>query len=198
MNERQHKEYVLIQNSPAAFSIGLLKGTCELDVSLQFRRDKGSMWNDVLFSTGYSILISEALAGKFRSENINGWDIAPVEVFDKTGEPVEGYHRLVVTGRCGELDEDRCKEIALPPFKPGLPERVEWRGIYFIDDYWDGSDVFGSPESARICVTEKAKKCIESCKTQNVEFEPLNEATCIPTNRRRKKNEEWKRKKNGK
>ena len=119
-------------------------------------------------------LISDRVVSVLR--DFSGWSTFPVEVYGKKGERIPGYHGLVVTGRCGPIDDSRSRPVVEPPARPqGRPTRM-WIGLYFDPRTWDGSDLFLPEGWASIFVTEAVKKALEKAKITNVMFTRLTEA----------------------
>jgi len=88
--------------------------------------------------------------------NLTGWK--PVVLAEN---PVGGtksskrYSVLSITGRAGPVDPTRSE------IRNGDDQDSEMVGLYFRDDYWDGSDIFVLKESAfLIFVTDKARSAI--------------------------------------
>ena len=50
-----------------------------------------------------------------------------------------------------------------------------WKGLYFEDGTWDGSDVFAPSGTARFIVTSKVKAVLERVQATNIKLEPLSE-----------------------
>jgi hypothetical protein len=86
--------------------------------------------------------------------------------------PVEDYKLLVVTGRAGGIQNDRSSKLwKMPP--PGGNPYEAWKGIYFDENSWDGSDMFCLGETAHIVVVERLKQALTREGVTNIEFVPL-------------------------
>ncbi|MFS0781588.1 hypothetical protein [Bacillus sp. 1P06AnD] len=93
-------------------------------------------------------------------------------------ERYENYYVLSVTGRCNSRDYYRSKLIYL-----GLANVPNLKGVFFVNDYWDGSDFFVEEADEEgnynmsIYVSEKVVNLFNKYKVQNIEFEKLSEST---------------------
>lgn len=98
-----------------------------------------------------------------------GWSTAPIET-DHGG--LEGYAALAATGRCGDIDDARSERAMSAGDDASIPMPV-FRGRYFINDEWDGSDVFTVPGGGFLMVTSRVVEAFAQAKLTNVAAEPL-------------------------
>lgn len=98
-------------------------------------RDYGNKLRDFLPCGVSFYLISERLKALLEDSGVTGWKCYPIELYDKKGNKVEGYHGFSVTGRAGHY-----KEFETPPVELGYSPKSH--GLHFDFDSWDGSDVF--------------------------------------------------------
>lgn len=124
--------------------------------------------------TGYGIkLLSQRVIRALEERGFTGWATFPVEVYDKTGEVINGYSGFSVTGKCGRFDKTLAKDVMLPgPLGNLIPEKM---GFYFEPNSWDGSDVFNPDGTWFMIVTEQVKEVIEGIKATNFQFTKLSE-----------------------
>jgi hypothetical protein len=102
-----------------------------------------------------------------------GWKTYAVEVFDAKERAVPGYHGLAVVGRCGEIDDSRSQK--LDKIYPGGVFPV-WRGLYFDEASWDGSDLFmPGARVGWIFAVKEVADAFRKAKVRNVVFDPLTE-----------------------
>ena len=92
-------------------------------------------------------------------ENITGWK--PVAICGpgsrRSDATSKKYSVMSITGRAGPVDPTRS-EVS----NDADSQEAEVVGLYFLDDYWDGSDVFVLKESAFfVFVTERARLIFE-------------------------------------
>ncbi len=126
---------------------------------------------DFVWSIGLP-LVSELVVGLLVQNRFTGWSSYKAGLLGRDREEIDGYHGLAVSGRCGEVDDDRC-DAYLEEF-PGGPDVVS-RGMYFEPATWDGTDIF-MPEGEHywwIFVTEGVKLALQEAKVRNVSLTPL-------------------------
>jgi len=106
---------------------------------------------------------------------VTGWEgAAPVVVASKSRKPVSNYALFVVTGRSGRFDNSLS--VQTDWLLRGKPTgKKVWKGLYFEDGTWDGSDVFAPSGTARFIVTSKVKAVLERVQATNIKLEPLSE-----------------------
>ena len=134
-------------------------------------------------STAHDFVSTSLTSLKLMSDHVvevlrpfSGWAAYSVEVYDKHGDMIPGYHGLAVTGRCGRVDDSRSQaRICPPPVAQGQPRR-RWFGVYFDPATWDGSDIFLPEGTSHTFVTEAVKEALEQAKITNVCFTRLTEA----------------------
>lgn len=111
----------------------------------------------------------------FNDHALTGWSTYPIVLHNKVGDVCSGYAGLSVTGRCGTLQKERSKKIPCHAKKLG---KGDWRGMYFDESTWDGSDLFTTDDlTAYLFATEKVKNVFNEYKIKGFTFEPLSEVT---------------------
>lgn len=105
--------------------------------------------------------------------NITGWETYPVEVFDRNGTELPGYHGFSVIGKECRRDRSRSQKITKQAVPGGEPFEV-YKGLYFFEEDWDGSDIF-LVQNNIIVVTERVCALFKKNKIANVAFVPLPE-----------------------
>ena len=139
---------------------------------IEFKQDKeyGSRLRDVL-DTGYppAYLISDRFRDLLTENNVTGWKTYPIRLYDKKGNPINGYNGLSFTGEGGDFD-------AWPEYNEDIPwyekDRLTKKGIYNINN-WDGSDIFMI--RGAVLMTERVMKLIKKNKIDAVYFEKLSD-----------------------
>lgn len=178
--QSEHKRGALIVAAstdmlPPAKISQLLRGETILSSPLQFHHHMGSRPTDIL-DTGHVIpLISDRVFNILQDDGFSGWSTYPVEVFGKGGARLPGYHGLMVTGRCGPIDQSRSRIIVKPPPVPTGRHYQVRLGLYFDPASYDGSDLFLPEGTAFILVTERVKKALENAKCSNAALERITE-----------------------
>ena len=142
---------------------------------LRFVQYEGKEWYDLVGSQYASLqLFSTRILAAFSAAGVTGWQGAPVVVASKSRKPVSNYALLVVTGRSGRLDNSLS--VQTDWLLRGKPTgKKVWKGLYFEDGTWDGSDVFAPSGTAFFFVTSKVKAVLEREQATNIRLEPLSE-----------------------
>lgn len=98
-------------------------------------------------------LISDRFKNVLEECGITGWKSYPIALFDKKGNPVNGYNGFSITGRAGKMQKyDQL------PLECGYS--VDADGYYFDINTWDGSDLFNTEGSWHIIVNERFIKVL--------------------------------------
>jgi hypothetical protein len=128
---------------------------------------------DFLWSTTLlSICISQRVLEILEQNHFTGWSTYPVKVYGRDEQLLSGYHGFAVNSWAGERDFSRSQIVDKPPRVPeGKPYRV-YRGFYFDEKKWDGSDIF-RVSLAYIIVSKHVQEAIIRAKITNVRFMPL-------------------------
>jgi hypothetical protein len=141
---------------------------------LQLRAYMGGQATDFLW-TGLPplVCISDRVIGLLRGRKFTGWNVYPVEVYDRRGECLPGYFGFAVTGPRLKRDRSRSEIITKPPPTPTGKSYQVYKGLYFDEKAWDGSDFFLVGGS--IVVTQSVRDVCKKAKISNVRFTPLIE-----------------------
>jgi len=97
----------------------------------------------------------------------------PVRLGAKNGSPVPGYQGLIVTGRCGDIDKSRSVPFEKPMGKGTAS--TYYKGLFFEEATWDGSDIFRPAGTGFVFVTQKVKDVLSKMGATNFRFESLAE-----------------------
>ncbi len=117
------------------------------------------------------VCVHQRVVDLLSQHNFKGWDVYPVEVYGRKGEPVPDYYGFAITGRGGEVDISRSQLITKPaPTERGRPYQV-YRGVYFHPEQWDGSDLFFV--NGHRVVRDTVVKAFKRAKISNVQLTPL-------------------------
>ena len=151
------------------------RGEQRPSATLTFKRSSGTNAEDLIGTELPPLrLVSSRTINLLRRERASGWDSYPVRILGKGGEALNGYELLVVTGRSGPIDNSKSVKVWKIPPPSGKPHEV-WKGLYFDDESWDGSDVFSPGETTHVIVTDRIRQAFEDAKITNVSFSPLTE-----------------------
>ena len=153
--------------------IGVARGEFRPRVPLRFIQYEGTRWHDFV-GTQYAPLrlVSERVLEAFVAGGVTGWEAATAEISDRGGQAIAGYRLLVVVGRCGAVDNSRS--VLVDRIVPGNPKGSKvWKGLYFEEKTWDGSDLFNPGRSSLLFATEKVKRILEREKATNIHLESM-------------------------
>lgn len=156
-------------------AIELFRGRLALDAALKLGAYMGGKATDFLWSGLVPLVcISNRVFELLRMNNITGWTTYPVEVYGRRGEPLPGYHGFAVTGSECRRDRSRSQVITKQAVPGGKPFEV-YKGLYFKEEDWDGSDIFRVSSYGGTIVTEKVYKILKRAKVTNVKLTFLPE-----------------------
>ena len=150
------------------------QGKARIQCPVQFDATQGTEATDILWTQLVTpVCISDKVVSLLNVSNVSGWSTYPVEVFDTEGILQPKYHGLAVTGAACEADYSRSTVVEkLSPAPRGKSYEV-FRGLYFDEDQWDGSDMFWVG-GLRVVVA-RVKALFEDAGIENVKFVPLIE-----------------------
>ena len=118
------------------------QGKFSLGKPIQFDAVSGGHATDVLWSQMVKLFcVSEWLIRLLEENGITGWSTYPVEVYDRKGNSLPDYHGFAITG--GTCDQDYERSLMVEKMLPsGKKKGKYFRGVYFDESQWDGSDMF--------------------------------------------------------
>jgi hypothetical protein len=120
------------------------------------------------------LCISDRIIDLLLNNHCTGWSTYPVKVYDRQKNYLPGYHGLAIKHSVGEIEINRSGIITKPPMTPkGRPRRV-YKGIFFDENKWDGSDIFRI-ESFFMIVTKKVRDILKQSKITNIRLTALSE-----------------------
>ncbi len=155
--------FATADDETAQRSFDLLNGILVPSSPVRAVHLKGSRLRDVIWTGTIGVtLISTRFVDFLLRHAITGWRTYPVHLFDRAQRPVPDYHGLAIVGRCGAIDDARAVRCVIPPRSPagrGVPGK---RGLYFMDDQWDGSDLFLPAGTAFIFAVERLRRAAEA------------------------------------
>ena len=116
------------------------------------------------------LLVNQRCVDALRTGGVTGWRLFPVEFEGKRGEPIEGYHGLAITGRCGSIDLSAAWQVANGP---GIHHAI--RGVSIPQNLWDGPDLF-VPATGEdfIFATQRARDAFASSEITGVWLERID------------------------
>ena len=147
-----------------------------VEFPLVFRQEKGyggKKMTDFL-NTGWSTLypITDKVLNLLIKNNITGWKTYPIEVYDKFGTEISGYHGFSITGRCKDIDLSLLDEKVNYQYIKDGPVHQYYRGYPLDLSTWDGSDIFVLSGTGSTFFTRKVYNIFKENKITN--FDPKN------------------------
>lgn len=135
----------------------------------------GTRAYDILSVGAIGTLISARAREAMLSVSAASWHVVDVGKYAALAEGLEFHGRLVVTGRAGAIDRAAATKTMSDPGPYGKRPMPVIRGMRFVADEWDGSDVFVPEGTAAVVVTQAAKKALVKAKVTNAWFQLLDE-----------------------
>ncbi len=137
--------------------------------------DFGNKLCDIIGTgTAYLYLISENIKKVLEVNKLRGWKTFELELLDKKGNEIRGYHGLSITGRCGPIDYEKS-EIFEKQTVPNGPVTKYYKGLHVGLDKWDGTDFFLPEGNLGIIITKKAADIIKKNKLTNIDLTNLED-----------------------
>jgi len=147
----------------------LIKGNYQgIKFPLVFKQEYGNKLCDIL-DTGYAslYLISDRMKTVLEENKLTGWKAFPIELYDKKGNRISGYHGFSITGQSSPTTYDNC-EIIEKRMVPNGPVCKFYKGVSI--DKWDGSDFFTPEGTYETFITKKAADILKKNKITNLEL----------------------------
>jgi hypothetical protein len=152
---------------------GVFRGECPCPPGLRFQRVKGSRPVDLVGTTLPPLtLLSGRTFEALSTSGMTGWEAHPVPVELSAGGDALDYSLLIVRGRSGPVDNSLSHRAVLPA-PVGGRTMSGWKGLFFNDSSWDGTDLFTPRDSGYLCVTQRVKKLFEAKGFTNMRFDSL-------------------------
>lgn len=153
----------------------LAQGKLAFDEPIQFDAASGGHATDILWSQDpLHFCVSGRLIRLLEEHGITGWSPYPVEVYDRQRTFLPDYHGFVITGGRCEADYSRSAVIDKPPPVPRGKEYQVYKGRFFDESQWDGSDMFWVGIGTRVVVA-KVYRLFRKHKIRNALFTPLTD-----------------------
>jgi len=118
----------------------------------------GDLQTDVMWAMGTEPVFSSRFITALNESCISGWSTYQVVLYDSSEHVVEGYHGLSVIGVCGNIDYSRSL-MSQRDYPTGM--HPSYRGYYFDESTWDGSDVFMASGSGHRFATESFRSVVD-------------------------------------
>lgn len=115
------------------------------------------------------VCVSEKVIQLLEDNHTRGWSTYPVEVSDRKGNCLPGYYGFAVKSYAGERDLACSPIIEKEPIVTGGSKYKIYKGFYFDENKWDGSDMFRVHPSW-IIVTKAVRDSFVKARIRNVKF----------------------------
>ncbi|WP_435171368.1 hypothetical protein [Paenibacillus glycanilyticus] len=159
------------------YSSALLRGDVKPSESLETRHLRGTHTPSPAIYTGFSLLLHDSIIETFIQQQITGWESYRITLYGKNHEIIPNYSGISITGRCSPVDYNRSG-IVYKEYPGGIFPR--FKGSYFKDDVWDGTDLFmENPDERGYTLTqyvsERVKNIFDNNKIKNLQLTNLTE-----------------------
>jgi len=156
-------------------ALAALRGECvpTAPVSGRWVMGRTAAKEFVWTTLGIPFIISARAISILSEHGFVGWGTYPVNLFGPGGEPIADYHGLVVSGRCGPRQPDRSIAIQRPgPI--GKPTLV-YKGLFFDEGEWDGSDLFMPRDTTGfVFVVEQVREVLQAARVTGVSLKRVD------------------------
>ncbi len=120
-------------------------------------------------------LFSQKCFDVLESIGSTGYRRVPVVLKTMRGESIDGFSVISITGKSGKIDWSKSEPTMRPPRFKGGRETLAFKGCFFDESEWDGSDIFVPDDTLFIVVTERVALALKKAKLKNVELTPMDE-----------------------
>lgn len=147
--------------------------TIRLPLIFQQRKSYGGKKMTDFMNSGWGGVlspVSDKVVGLLTENNITGWETYPIQVFDKNGVEIHGYHGFSITGRCRDLDLSLLKERIEYQYCASGPICYYYKGIPIDLSSWDGSDIFLLAGTGHMFMHKKVFSLFKKNKITNCEY----------------------------
>lgn len=153
----------------------LIKGNYQrVDFPITFKQEHGNKLYDIL-NTGYAglFLISKKMTTVLKENNLTGWKVFSIKLYDKNDNEITRYHGFSIIGHSGPTSYEKSKIIE-KRFVPNGPLCRYYKGVTL--DNWDESDFFTPEGTSQTFITRKAADILKKNKISNMYLENLADA----------------------
>ncbi|GLX65659.1 hypothetical protein MU1_00030 [Paenibacillus glycanilyticus] len=159
------------------YSCALLRGDITPSETIEVRHLRGTHTPALAIHTGFSLLLHDSIIETFIQNQITGWKPFRITLYGKNDEIIPNYSGISILGRCNPLDYHRSG-IVHKEYPGGIFPR--FKGSYFKDDAWDGTDIFmDNPDERGYTLNQyvsvRVKDIFTSFKIKNLQLTKLTE-----------------------
>ena len=151
----------------------LFYGTLQPRKPIRLVQGMGKQISDFLWSTFHRWSpFPDKIVNILESHNFTGWGYYPVELYNSLGMLIPGYQGFSIISYAGGQDFSRSELITIPSSIPEWKDRQVYKGTYFDESKWNGSDFFRI-QHATIIVKKEVVTAFQKSRISNVRFTPL-------------------------
>jgi hypothetical protein len=132
------------------------------------------LYDYVAMTDGMQFLLSERSIKLLTENNISGWEKYKIKLYKNRNE-IYGYWGIHITGICGKIDNTKSEIFFPKPIVIGGKSLPHRKGLYFIQESWDGSDIFSPQGTGLVIIHERVKILFESNEITNITFTNITE-----------------------
>lgn len=145
-----------------------------------FKQEHGKKLTDIL-DTGWPslYLISERMKIILEENNLTGWKIFSIKLYDKRNNEIPDYHGFSIVGKCSPMVYDNCEIIEKRRISNG-PICKFYKGVHI--EEWDGSDFFIPEGTCHTIISKKGADVLKKNKISNLELKNLADYETSVTN----------------
>ena len=115
-----------------------------------------------------------------RQHSVTGWATFPINLVSGGFNLSRHYEGFAVSGRCGKIQNLRSTKVTcLPP--PGGRSYEAYKGLYFEEESWDGSDIFMPEDISYIIVSARTQAILNDASFSNLDFVRLPDFERLPS-----------------
>jgi hypothetical protein len=139
-----------------------------------FQQFMGNRLTDFLWSgDAFNVCISDKVLKLLSSRRFSGWSTISTEVYEKKGNLIPGYTCLAIKSDVGSIEYKRGQVIHKTPVSPGDKPYDVYKGFFFKESNWDGSDIFRA-DNFKI-ITKPVRDVLINGSVTNIKLIPLSE-----------------------
>jgi hypothetical protein len=145
-----------------------------ISLPVTFHQISGKTWTDFLTPTGAFRVVSKKFISLLIEHNITGWKTFDIKIFDNQNKEIFDYCGLSVVGKSGEIDYSKCETYSNQLVPNGTINTV-YRGMYFKNNEWDGSDIFMPKNTLFTIISQRVQEIILKNKISNIILTKLSD-----------------------
>ena len=152
-----------------------------IDAPLGFEISSGTSEVDLVASEDPPLcLFSSEMKLLLQRHDLTGWGTFPIKLVSRTLNLTRHYEGFTVSGRCGKVQNHRSTKVTcLPP--PGGRSYQAYKGLFFEEMSWDGTDIFMPEDVSYIIVSARTQAIFVEKRLSNLDFIRLPDFERLPS-----------------